>query len=221
MRPLGIVGGTGAEGLGLAVRFAAAGESIVLGSRALERAAAAAERVRAAVPGASVAAATNDDAIARTDRIVVTIPWEGLDAFLAWSAPALAGRLVVDVVVPIRFRAGLFELARMPNGESAGETIQRAAPTARIVSALKTVPAARLADLATPLAGDVLVSADDPHARADVMTLAAKLPALRPVDAGPLRNARYQEAITALLLNLNRQHHALTSITIVGLESKR
>jgi hypothetical protein len=221
MAVLGIVGGTGPEGLGLAIRFAAAGERVLLGSRVRERAAAAAETVRSAVPRAEVAPGTNEEVVARANPVVVTIPWGGLEAFLAAAAPALAGKLVVDVVVPLRLRAGLFERAGGPDGESAGETIQRAAPAARVVSAFKTVPAARLADLGTRLGGDVLVSGDDPRARAEVAALVAKLPGLRPVDAGPLRNARHQEAITVLLLNLNRQHHALTSITILGLERTR
>jgi NADPH-dependent F420 reductase len=217
MRPVGIVGGTGPEGLGLALRLAAAGEPLVIGSRSLERAEIAAEKIRAAVPRATVAAATNDDAVLQADPVVVAIPYDGLAAFLAASARALDGKLVVDVVVPLRLRGGLFERAPTPDGESAGEAIQRAAPGARVVSAFKTLPAARLADLSTPLEGDALVSGDDPAARARVLALVAKLPGVRGVDAGPLRNARAQEAVTALLLNLNREHRALTSIAILGL----
>ena len=91
-------------------------------------------------------------------------------------------------------------------------------PSSRVVSAFKNVPAERLQDLDAALAGDVILCGDDAAARAEVAALVAKLPGLRAVDAGRLANARYLEAITALLLNLNRKYRARTSIAIVGLD---
>ncbi len=220
MGALAFVGGTGPEGMGLALRLARAGEAVLIGSREPARALAAAEKIRAAVPGAQVEGAGNRDAVGRTDRVVLALPFRGLTAFLDGAAAALAGKLVIDVVVPLGVRAGVFELVPVPGAPSVGELIQRAAPTARVVSAFKNLSAERLADLATPLAGDVVLCGDDPQARAAVAALVQKLPGLRPIDAGPLANARYVEAITPLLLNLNRRHHALTSIQILGLESE-
>jgi hypothetical protein len=124
---------------------------------------------------------------------------------------------VIDVIVPVARRDGLFVLAPVPDAGSAGELIQRRVPAARVVGAFKNLPAARLRDLATPLAADVLLCGEDASARAQVAALVQRIPGLRPVDAGALANARFIEAITPLLLNLNQRHRTLTSIAIVGL----
>jgi NADPH-dependent F420 reductase len=215
--PLAFVGGTGPAGLGLALRFAAAGQAVLIGSRVTERARAAADEVRAAVPGAHVEGMENLDAVARTDRVFLTLPFAGLADFLAAARDALTGKLVVDVVVPLAVRHGFAELAEVPGARSAGELVQQTLPAARVVSAFKTVSAARLAELGTPLAEDVLLCGDDADARAAVTGLVGLLPGLRAVDAGTIGNARYLEAATALLLNLNRHHRARTGLAIVGL----
>jgi len=217
MRPIGVVGGTGPEGLGLALRLAAAGEAIVLGSRQAERAEAAAATVRAAVPGARASGGTNLDAIAATDRIVLAVPYAGLGRFLDGAADALADKLVVDVVVPLAFRDGAFEIAPVPGAGSVGELVQARLPRSRVVSAFKNLSAEKLRAVGTPLDGDVVLCGDDAGARTEVAALVSAIPRLRPVDAGGMRNARFLEAITALLLNLNRRHRAVTSIAILGL----
>jgi NADPH-dependent F420 reductase len=215
--PLALVGGTGPEGLGLALRFAVAGQPVLIGSRAVERARAAAEKVRAVVPGAQADGYENLDAVARTDRVFLTLPFVGLADFLAAARPALAGKLVVDVVVPLALRHGFAEIVDVPGARSAGELVQQTLPSARVVSAFKTVAAARLADLGLTLAEDVILCGDDADARTVVAGLVGMLPGLRAVDAGRIANACYLEAATALLLNLNRRHRAQTGLTIVGL----
>jgi hypothetical protein len=217
MGPLGFVGGTGAEGLGLATRLAAAGEAILVGSRVPARAAAAAAAVRAAVPGAEVEGVDNDTVLERTDRVVLALPFAGLAPFLAGARPRLAGALVIDVVVPLVLRGGVFRLAPVPGAGSVGELIQQTVPAARVVSAFKNLPAARLRDLRCRLEGDVLLCGEDRDARAAVAALVAKLPGLRPVDAGALANAHHLESLTALLLNLNRIHGAQATIAVLGL----
>jgi NADPH-dependent F420 reductase len=214
-RPLAVVGGTGPEGIGLALRFAVAGEPIVIGSRVLARALDAAAAVRAAVPGADVHGAENADAVASAGTVVLSVPFSGLAEILAAGRLVLDGKIVIDVVVPVAFRDGFCELLPVPGGGSAGEMIQRALPAARVVSAFKNLPAERLRDLAVPLEGDVVLCGNDAAARAEVAALIARLPRLRAVDAGALANARYLEALTALLLNLNRRHRAKTSIAIL------
>jgi NADPH-dependent F420 reductase len=217
MGTLAVLGGTGPEGLGLALRFAAGGEAVLISSRAAERARAAAETVRAAVPGAEVQGHANRDALERADRVVLAIPFAGLADLLAAVGGALAGKLVIDVIVPLAFRAGFFELVPVDGAASVGELVQERAPAARVVSAFKNLAAEKLQDLTSPLAGDVVVCGNDPGARAEVAALVGRIPGLRAVDAGGIRNARYVEAITALLLNLNRRHGARTSIAILGL----
>jgi|SRR5579862_3429551 len=217
MRPIAVVGGTGPEGLGLALRLAAAGEAIALGSRRAQRAAAAAAAIRGRVPNARVTAATNADAIAAADRVVLALPYAGLARFLDGVAAALADKLVIDVVVPLAFRDGAFEVAPVPGAGSVGEILQSRLPRSRVVSAFKNLSAEKLRALGTPLEGDVVLCGEDPGARAEVAALVSAIPHLRPVDAGGIRNARFLEAITALLLNLNRRHEAVTSIAILGL----
>lgn len=217
MRSLAILGGTGAQGMGLALRFAVAGESIVIGSRAVERAADAAEKVRRAVPGAEVEGHENLDAIAAADRVVFVMPANGLSAFLDRAAGRLAGKLVVDAMVALDVKQRTAELVPLPGAPSVSELIQLRVPDARVVCAFKNVPSDALRDLGRPLAGDVLLCGDDAAARAEVAALVAKLPGLRPVDAGPLKLARYVEGITALLVSLNLRHKALTSVAILGL----
>lgn len=217
MSPLGLIGGTGPQGYGLALRCAAAGHPVLIGSRAAPRAKAAAERIRSAVHGATADGTENLEVLARTDRVVLAVPFVALASFLEATAGALAGKLVVDVVVPVTLRDDFFTLVPVDGAASAGELIQRSVPTARVVSAFKNLPAERLLDLSSPLEGDVLVCGDDPAARLEVHALVALIPGLRAVDAGRLANARSLEAITALLLNLNRLHGARTSIAITGL----
>lgn len=217
MGVLSVVGGTGPMGFGLAVRFAAAGESVVIGSREAPRAAAAAARVRAAVSDADIEGCENLAAIDRAERIVLALPFDGLVQFLDGAHSRLAGKLLIDVVAPIVFRAGFAALEPVPGAASAGEFVQQRVPGARVVSAFKNLPAEWLADRSAHRAADVVLCGDDAAARAEVAALIAHVPGLRAVDVGPLANSRYLEAITALLLNVNRRHRTLTSITIVGL----
>jgi NADPH-dependent F420 reductase len=212
-----ILGGTGAQGLGLAVRLAAAGETIAIGSRVVDRALAAAAEVRARVPGADVAGLDNRSAAASADAIVLTFPASGVADAVEALRPTLAGKLVIDTMVPLAFHGGRVDISPIEGAPSVGELVQRRVPSARVVSAFKNVSAELLQDVGRPLAGDVLICGDDPAARREVAALVARIPALRAVDAGGLAGARYLEGITALLVNLNRQHRARTSIAIVGL----
>jgi 8-hydroxy-5-deazaflavin:NADPH oxidoreductase len=214
---LALIGGTGPEGLGLALRFAAAGKRIVIGSRVPERAAEAAATVRAAVPGASVSGCENAEAIAQAERVFLTFPFAGLKGFLASARSALGGKLVIDVLVPLTVRKGFFELTPVEGAASVGELLQQEIPAARVVSAFKNLSAEKLRDLSEPLEGDVVVCGNDPDARAEVAALVRLLPGLRAVEADGIANARYLEATTALLLNLNRRYKARTSIAILGL----
>jgi len=221
MGSIAIVGGTGPEGLGLGLRLALSGEQVRVGSRKLERAAAAAERanerLRAARCRTVISGHENRDAIESADLVVLAFPWEGVEGLLPRLAPQLRGRLVLEVVNPLVRENGIFRTRPVGAG-SAAETIQALLPEARVVSGFKNQSAEELVDLTHPLAGDVLVCSDHADARARVMDLVTRLPHLRPVDAGRLVNARSLEAITALLLNLNRRHRAITSIQILGLD---
>jgi NADPH-dependent F420 reductase len=212
-----VVGGTGPHGRGLAQRLAMAGCAVVVGSRDAARADAAAAAVREATGNASVSGAENRRAVAGVDAAILAIPADGLADTLALLREPLAGCIVIDVAVPLVMRDGLVEHAPPPGAASAGELVQRALPRSRVVAAFKNIPAAELGRVERPVDGDVLVCGDDADARGIVAALAARIPSLRAVDAGPMRNVRPVEGITALLVNLNRAHRAHTSVRILGL----
>lgn len=214
---IALVGGTGALGVGLAMRIAATGEPVLIGSRDPQRARDAADRIRAAIPGARVDGVANRDAVLCCRRVVLSVPFAGLAAWLADEASHLRGKLLIDVVVPLAFQNGFCTLAPVADAPSVGEWIQRAVPEAHVVSAFKNLPAGPLQELATPLAADVLLCGDDAGARDEVAALVGRIPGLRAVDVGMLANARYLEAITAMLVNLNRRHRVHASIAITGL----
>jgi hypothetical protein len=197
------------------MRLAAAGEAILIGSRTTNRAHEAAGKIRAAVPGAQIEAAENVDALRRADRAVLAVPFDGLEPFL--DGERLAGKLIVDVVVPLTFTGGFCDVRRPAGAASVGELIQARAPGARVVSAFKNIPAARLQAMPSPVEGDCLLCGDDPQARAEVAALVGRIPNLRPIDAGDLRVARHLEALTALQINLNRHLRGETAVRILGL----
>ena len=217
---IAFIGGTGPEGLGLALRLAVAGEEVVIGSRRPERAEAAAAWVRERSPSARVSGARNRDAVADADVVFITGPYEGHGATLSELADALEGKVVVDTVVPVTFEKGRPRPVPVEDG-SAAEEAQRLLPHSRLAAAFHTVSAHKLQDKDAAIEGDVLVCGGDPEAKATAMALAEKIPGLRAVDGGRLSNARYVELLTVLLLNLNRVHKAETGVRIVGLESGR
>jgi NADPH-dependent F420 reductase len=213
-----IVGGTGPQGRGLATRLALAGCTVVIGSRDRARADAVADAVRKEAGTDRVSGIGNGAAVAAdVDAVIVAIPADGLRSTLVELQRPLAGRIVIDVAVPLAKGDGLIEHAPPSGAASAGELVQLLLPESRVVGAFKNIPAADLADVHVPLESDVLVCGDDDDARVTVAGLVARVPNLRAVDAGPLRLARPIEAITALLVNLNRRHRAHTSIKILGL----
>jgi 8-hydroxy-5-deazaflavin:NADPH oxidoreductase len=212
---IAVLGGTGPEGLGLAARLLAAGETVVIGSRTEERAAGAAGKLRERVPGSSFRGATNVDAAAAGGMIVVAVPAAGLDDTLETCAVHFRGKLVLDVVVPIRLDRGTFLLEPIAEG-SAGERIAARVPEARVVSGFKHQAAADLFEVERELESDVLLCGDDAEAKELVAALVRRISKLRPVDAGSLRVSRHLDAVTALLLNLNRLHRARASVKITG-----
>lgn len=221
MGRIAILGGTGAEGLGLGMRFALAGEDVVLGSRVSERALAAAENAmeRLREAGCDVrpmAGAENASATDGADLVVLAFPYSGVATLVPLLADRLAGRVVLDVVNPLILEKRVFRLQPIEAG-SAAEHIQSLLPRSEVVSAFKNESAEELAQIAQPMRGDVVVCGDFPAARQRVLELIGRVRSVRGVDAGDLVNARSLEAITALLLNLNRRHRAVTSIQVLGL----
>jgi hypothetical protein len=210
---IGVIGGTGPEGKGLAARFARAGLEVIIGSRSAERGAEAAADVRE-IAGGSVRGGTNADAAA-ADVIVVTLPYSGQAETLETLRDAIGDKILVSTVVPMQFAAGKVTMVQLEDGSAAEET-QRILPRARVVGAFQNLAARKLFDVDQALEGDVIVCSDDKDALQQVIWLAEQIPGLRGVNGGPLASSRYVEGITTLLVHINRNYKAETGVRIVG-----
>ena len=213
---LAIVGGTGPEGRGLALRFAMAGYPIVIGSRDAGRATEAARGLLEIKPGLPITGAANADAAGEADWTLLAVPYEGLEATTQALAPRLAGKLVTSVVAPLTFEGGVAKAVVVPQG-SAAELVAGLLPDSRVTSAFHNLSARDLLRPDVELEGDVVVCGNDEDARGQTIELAASVKNLRGVDAGDLSNSRYVEDLTALLLNINKRYKAHSTIKLVGL----
>ena len=213
---IGFLGGTGPEGRGLALRFALAGEDVIIGSRDAARAEEAANQVAALAPGAIVEPALNPGAAERSDIVFIALPYGAQRPVLEALAQHLGGKIVVDTASPLRFRKGAASIIPVRQGSAALEA-QAILPDSKIAAAFQTVSAHDLLDPNKVVASDVIVCSDDEEGRRQVMSLSEKIEGVRAIDGGGLANAGYVEGITALLLNLNRRYKARTAIKIVGI----
>jgi 8-hydroxy-5-deazaflavin:NADPH oxidoreductase len=215
---LAFLGGTGPEGRGLALRLALAGEKVVIGSRDAERAGAAARELGQLAPAGRIQGLDNAAAAARADVVFLTVPYEGQRPLLEQLGPSLAGKVLVDVIAPMKFQRGRGASAVDVAAGSAAQEAQELAPEALVVSAFQNISAEELLRPDVPMEGDVLVCSDHRDAKERVMDLTRRIPHLRPVDAGSLANSRYVEQITPLLVNINRIYKIHAGVRIVGLQ---
>jgi 8-hydroxy-5-deazaflavin:NADPH oxidoreductase len=214
VQSIGIVGGTGPQGRGLARRFAAAGHPVTIGSRTPERAADAA----ASCADAGEVTGASNEAAANADLVVITVPYEGHADLLRALAPSLAGKIVIDCVNPLGFDSrGPFPLL-VPAGSAAQEA-QQLLPEATVIGAFHHVSAVRLEDPEVEkFDEDVLVVGEDRTAVERVCELATtSLPGARGIYAGRLRNAGQLEALTANLIAINRRYRAHAGFKITDL----
>jgi NADPH-dependent F420 reductase len=209
---IAILGGTGEQGRGLARRFAMAGNPVIVGSRSRERADAVAREV-----GHGVRGLPNAEAAREADVVIAAVPWEGHSELLAGLAGDLAGKIVVDCVNPLGFdHRGAFRLA-VPEG-SAAEQAAGLLPDSRVVAAFHHVSAVLLLDPEVETIDlDVLVLGDDRQATDLVQALAARIPGMRGVYAGRLRNCGQIEGLTANLVSINRRYKAHAGIRITDI----
>jgi NADPH-dependent F420 reductase len=205
---IAILGGTGDQGLGLALRFAKAGRRVVIGSRKADRAVAAADEVRARVPGGRVEGFENAEAARRARIVILSVPFEHTAATVKGIRDALRpGQLVVCMAVPLATAIGDGAVRTVGIWQgSAAELVADLVPEGvAVVSAFQNVSAHRLQHLEEPVECDVIVSGERAPREA-VMALCALVPGLRAVNGGPLANARIVEQITALLIGLNARY---------------
>ena len=212
---IGVIGGTGPEGKGLAARFALAGLDVFIGSRSAERGAAAAQEVQAVARG-RVKGGANADAAQAGEVVVIAVPYGGMSETLQALAADVREKVVISTVVPLQFSRARIAAFDVPDGSAAQEA-QRLLAGARVTAAFHSLPAAHLLDVGHPIDGDVIVCADDPEALRETIGLAELIEGVRGVNGGPLANSRYVEELTALILNINRIYKAETHIKLVGL----
>ena len=201
--------------MGLALRLGLAGEPVFIGSRDADRAAEAARSLRAQGVTAPVHGGLNEEAAERADTIVIAVPFEAQRAVLEPLRERLLGKPVLDAAVPLIHSGGRFDLMHVDEGSAALQA-QALLPGSRVAAAFQTISARDLLDAAHSVEGDVLVCSDDDEAKRLVMSLVERVPTLRAVDGGGLASSRYVEAVTPLLLNINRLYRTRTAIRIVG-----
>ena len=213
---LAILGGTGPEGKGLALRLAMAGETPIIGSRDAGRGADAAEELAQSVPGVVIKGSDNAGAVASADVVFLAFPYEGQRPVLEDLGAALKGKIVVSVIAPMKFERGKGASAVEVEAGSAAQEAQDMLPDSQVVAAFQNASAEELLDPSATMEGDVVVCSDHPEAKKLVMELAGKIKDLRGVDGGSLANAKYVEQLTPLLVNINRIYKVHAGIKIVG-----
>jgi NADPH-dependent F420 reductase len=209
---VGVLGGTGEQGRGLAHRLSAAGQRVVIGSRSVERAETAAAELGNGVEGAG-----NEECAARSDVVIVAVPWDGHGDLLGQLRESLSGKVVIDCVNPLGFdKSGPYALS-VPEGSA----VQQAAallPESTVVGAFHHVSAVLLLDPeVSTIDTDVLVVGDSREGTDMAQALAERIPGMRGVYAGRLRNAHQVEAMTANLIAINRRYKAHAGLRVTDI----
>ena len=216
---IAILGGSGAQGTGLALRLAKAGHAVTIGSRDADKARAAAADASAQT-GATVSGADNRGAASRAEIIILTVPFAVERATVEQVRDLLAGKILVDATVPLI--PPKVSVVQLPNGQSAVAAIQELlGKDVRVVSAFQNVSAQHLSDLEHAVDCDVLICGDDQTACDIVIGLCADI-GLRGFYAGTIRNSAAAEALTSVLININRRYKVPggAGIRITGIPEK-
>jgi NADPH-dependent F420 reductase len=218
--PIPIIGGTGALGYGLGLRWAAEGVPIVIGSRSAERAAEAAERLREAVPDATVEGLVNDEAAKRGPIVFLTVPFraqsENLNNLRGVLEP---GQLLVDCTNPLAAAVGGKATRSLGvwQGSAAQQAQEMVPDGVTVIAALHTVSAPVLNEPGRDLDEDILICGERKQDKARVAALVELIPGLRAVNAGALETARIVEQLTPLLISINSRYKTHAGIRITGL----
>lgn len=219
-RTIAVIGGTGPAGMGLALRWARAGEKVIIGSRDAARAEQAAAKIRQKVGSqAQVSGLENSAACATGDLLVLTVPFEGQAELLKQLKSAIRpGSILIDATVPLAASVGgrASRTLGVWQGSAAQQTAELVPKGVSVVAAFQNV-SAEVLNGDEDVDCDVIVCSDDPAATQVAMELAAKIPRIRAIDGSKLENARIVEQITALLIGLNIRHKGHGGIRITGL----
>jgi 8-hydroxy-5-deazaflavin:NADPH oxidoreductase len=215
---VGILGGTGPAGRGVAVRLAEAGIRVTIGSREAERGAEVVGEVKEKVPPAVAAQleGTDNAGAAAAELIVVATPWDSAVATVRALREPLAGKVVVSMVNAL-VKEGREMLALIPPRGSMAGAVQAALPASLVAAAFHHLPASEMENLESGLEADVLVCSDHPEATAAAVAMIEQMRGLRPLDAGSLNQASAIEAFTAVCITLNIRHKAHTTLRLAGI----
>ena len=219
-RTIAVIGGTGPEGFGLALRWAHAGETVIIGSRDPNRARDAAEKIKQkAGEQAKVSGNENAAACAEAEILVLTVPFEGQVALLKHIKPAIRpGTIVIDTTVPLAASVGGRATRTLGVWQgSAAEQCAELVPQGVPVAAAFHNASAEVLNADGPVDCDVIVCSDDATASREAQRLASLIPDIRAIDGGKLETSRIVEQITALLIGLNIRHKGHSGIRITGL----
>jgi NADPH-dependent F420 reductase len=218
-----VVGGTGAEGSGLALRFAKAGLRVLIGSRNLDRAQAAAKEIAAQARTDEVTGHANSEAASKAAIVILTVPLSAqVETLKSIRTNFQSGAILVDATVPLEIAIGgrVSRTITLWDGSAAQQAARLVPAGVAVVSTFHLLGAEALKDLNHPVDCDALICGDNADAKATVSQIAEKIPGVRAIDAGPLENARYLESSAALLIALNLKHkvsHSGLRITGLGL----
>jgi 8-hydroxy-5-deazaflavin:NADPH oxidoreductase len=224
---IGIIGGTGDQGLGLALRFVKCGEKVIIGSRDVEKAENAVKLVKKMLKSEKLPmmGMTNQKAAEEADLLLLTVPLQAQMATLKGIKDHVEDKILVDATVPLESCLGGRPDRYVNLWEGSG--VERTAhflknKNVTVVSAFNNISAASLTNIEEDVECDCLISGDNQEAKIEVMTLAEKISGVRAVDCGPLENARIVEKITPLLIHINiRNRIKLAGIRITGLPPRK
>lgn len=216
---IAVIGGTGKEGSGLALRWAHSGFSVVLGSREADRAIAKAAELNALLGQDVIRGEDNPGAAAAADLIVLSVPYQAHRAILESIKDAAQGKILVDVTVPLQPPA--IRTVHIPEGKAAVLEAQGLlGADVRVVAAFQNISYTHLKELDKPVDSDVLIASDDDDAKREVALLVEAIPGMRAIDIGPLVNAIAAEALTPVILYINKRYKAAgVGIRITGLDA--
>lgn len=214
---LGIIGGTGPEGSGLALRFGKEGFPILIGSRAVDRAEESARELHDVLGNGDIQGMSNADVAELADIVILAIPYGGVSGTLPGLSEAVDGKIVVSAIAPIEFQEGR-PVGLRPEAGSAAQEVQGYLPRARVTSAFQTIDAHLLHDVERSLDTDVIVSSDDVEARREIVRLASRLPGVRALSGGRLSTSRYVEECTTLLILMNRIYKTHSGLRITNVD---
>lgn len=216
---IGILGATGPAGKGLAARLASVGFDVVVGSRSRYRALEVRDGIVERWPDQELSVTADDNVgAASADLVVIATPWDAAPTTARSVAGQLKGKVVISMANALAKVGHEFQPLVPPRG-SVAASVQAAVPAARVAAAFHHLPAKELGDLRGPIESDVLICSDHRSATEAAIEITAKIPGLRPLDAGELSNAAPIEAFAAVLLQLNTRYKTRAAVRFTGIDA--